>query len=118
MPQAKLGASSSLTSRGGKATLAVIKQQQPDDEKTPVKMKPSSSRVIRRNITKKTMKKAPKRRREDPPGSCGKPGDPHDVEDGELAKAREPLPLQSRRRLDARYVGAGGRSRQELAAGL
>ena len=66
--------------------------------------------------TKPEVARAPKRSNSDPPDSCGKEGDPHDLDRGKLGTDRIHLSAKSRRRLDNRYVGAGGLTIRE--AGL
>ena len=74
----------------------------------------AAERLIRRAATLAEMEKEPKRRRGDPPDSCGKSGDPHDLDEGALASNGHTLSQKRRRRLDARYVGGGGLSTREL----
>ena len=57
---------------------------------------------------------APKRRRGDPPDSCGKAGDPHDLDDGQPANNPYTRSKKSRRRLEYRIVVGGGMTRAEL----
>ena len=57
---------------------------------------------------------APKRRRGDPPDSCGKAGDPHDLETGELVTKPYSRSKKAQRRLSYRIVGGGGMTRAEL----
>ena len=57
---------------------------------------------------------APKRRRGDPPDSCGKAGDPHDLDEGQLANNPYTRSKKSRRRLEYRIVVGGGMTRAEL----
>ena len=52
-----------------------------------------------------------------PPGSCGKPGDPHNLETGQLATRGVRLSPKAKASLDARYVGAGGMTNAEIARG-
>ena len=80
------------------------------------KKKPSIRRGLSKKKTKPEVARAPKRSNSDPPDSCGKEGDPHDLDRGKLATDRIHLSAKSRRRLDNRYVGAGGLTIRE--AGL
>ena len=111
----KFDVRSSPNLRSGTLKPPPAKEQQVAAMSETRKKKLSASRDNRRAVTINTMKNAPKRRRGDPPNSCGKAGDPHDVEEGALAKVQAPLSKASRARLDARYVGAGGQTRRELA---
>ena len=57
---------------------------------------------------------APKRRRGDPPDSCGKLGDPHNLDDGELVSNPYTRSKKAQRRLASRIVGGGGLTRSEI----
>ena len=67
--------------------------------------------------TKSTIAASKKRSKNDPPDSCGKPGDAHDLEEGHLAEHTGPITDDCRVRLESRFVGGGGKYICELEDG-
>lgn len=56
--------------------------------------------------TRVALKRAPRQTPLDPPDSCGKAGNPHDLEVGALAKSLGHISKKHRRSLDSRLLGA------------
>lgn len=61
--------------------------------------------MLRAARTRAEVKNAPKKTQLDPPDSCGKAGDPHDLEGGALVKSLGHISTKRRRRLDQQLVG-------------
>ena len=66
------------------------------------------AREDRKNKTLGDIEASKKRKATDPPDSCGKPGDPHDLDNGQMVKSKGPISADCRARLDNRFVGGGG----------
>ena len=81
---------------------------------TKKKTKGSVYAQIRRQKVTEDLEKAPKRSRGDPPDSCGKLGDPHNLDDGELVSNPYTRSKKAQRRLSYRIVGGGGLTLAEI----
>ena len=90
-PSEKEGQKNGLTKKAPPQTTQKTKMKQP-----------AIRRAMRRADTLAAMKSAPKRKRSGiAPDSCGKPGEPHNLEGGALASRDSFISKKRRRKLDA-----------------
>ena len=89
----------------GKKAARTKEPQQPRTAQKSKMKQPSISRALRRADVLAAVKSAPKRKRSTiAPDSCGKPGEPHDLEGGALVSRNSCISKKRRRELDARCL--------------
>ena len=86
----------------GKKAALITKDAPPQTTQTTKMKQPGIRRALRRADTLTAVKSAPKRKRSAiAPDSCGKPGEPHDLEGGALVSRNSFISKKRRRELDA-----------------